>query len=644
MTNYGEQCQQLLVTLTQVTSLISTELLHNNDIDMQLTLEHLHYLKQKIADTNSKILVTGDLNSGKSTLVNALLKQKEELLPADQQPCTSVFCEVTPSTAVKEEMVHGIKDIKAYDQRNSDTFDVLERQDLYHIMTTEEDLGYRLIKVYTGKVISALTPQEDQDILNITLVDSPGLNTDSVLTTAVYARQDDVDVVMFVVNAENHFTLSGKEFLTNVANEKAQIFIVVNRFDNIRDKERCKRLILEQIQKLSPDTYENSDHLVHFVSAGQPENPDFIHLEASLRAFVLENRTHSKLGPIQRDLDRIVHDIQEVLVKEKNQAEIRWGQVQDEFQTVFLPSYHHLIETKEHAIKNIDLLKEEGIARIQKHCFKSLSDMYQGMDQYMEDVLYLGLFSMHQYAQEISDTLYQQIRSGLIKVETEADQAALDCMKEMSCFAQSQVDGYTIEEEEEDNNSNNRAISFDQEQVIPHIQIELQDIVQDIITCSNKSKIISGIVCISSGLGGILLMGIKALSPHISSRSSLASAILKKCCERRWTLGLSVLFGTTFLLSASHTISDIPQVIQTHIKTRIQHALPSSFEASQTKRIISRLDPLLEERQQRIQSRIQDLVNFKHEQHNQLRVKLQQAQFNLDHFSTLVDKMYLLKK
>jgi mitofusin len=207
MTDYSKQCQNLLATLTQVTTLISTELLYNSDINMQLTLEHLNFLKQKMTDTNSKILVTGDLNSGKSTLVNALLKQTEELLPADQQPCTSVFCEVTPTT-LTEEVVHGIKDIGAYDKTNKNTFDVLERQDLYHIMTTEEDLGYKLIKVYTNKVISPLTPQEDQDILNITLVDSPGLNTDSVKTTAVYARQDDVDVVMFVVNAENHFTLS----------------------------------------------------------------------------------------------------------------------------------------------------------------------------------------------------------------------------------------------------------------------------------------------------------------------------------------------------------------------------------------------------------------------------------------------------
>lgn len=54
----------------------------------------------------------------------------------------------------------------------------------------------------------------------------------------------------------------------NAANQKTHIFIVVNRFDSIRDKDRCKRLIQEQLRQLSPATYAVADDLVHFVSAG----------------------------------------------------------------------------------------------------------------------------------------------------------------------------------------------------------------------------------------------------------------------------------------------------------------------------------------------------------------------------------------
>ena len=55
-------------------------------------LRHLTSLKDRIDDTSSKVLVTGDLNSGKSAFCNALLRRS--VLPEDQEPCTSVFCEI----------------------------------------------------------------------------------------------------------------------------------------------------------------------------------------------------------------------------------------------------------------------------------------------------------------------------------------------------------------------------------------------------------------------------------------------------------------------------------------------------------------------------------------------------------------------
>jgi hypothetical protein len=47
--------------------------------------------------------------------------------------------------------------------------------------------------------------------------------------------------------------------------KKAYLFIVVNRFDQIRDKEWCKRAVLEQIRQLGAHTYEDGEDLVHFV-------------------------------------------------------------------------------------------------------------------------------------------------------------------------------------------------------------------------------------------------------------------------------------------------------------------------------------------------------------------------------------------
>lgn len=62
------------------------------DGQIQQSKKHLYSIKERIQDTSSKVLVTRDLNAGKSTFCNALLRHK--VLPEDQQPCTSIFCEV----------------------------------------------------------------------------------------------------------------------------------------------------------------------------------------------------------------------------------------------------------------------------------------------------------------------------------------------------------------------------------------------------------------------------------------------------------------------------------------------------------------------------------------------------------------------
>jgi mitofusin len=173
-------------------------------LDQSLT--HLKKLQARIADTASKVLVTGDLNSGKSTFVNALLKR--DILPADQQPCTSIFCEVLD--ALKNdglEQVHAIPNIEQYNRLDPSTYHIIEMRHLYKLIT-EDFENYKMLKVYTNDCRTTQESLLHNGVVDIALIDSPGLNTDSVKTTAVFARQEEIDVVVFVVSAENHFTLS----------------------------------------------------------------------------------------------------------------------------------------------------------------------------------------------------------------------------------------------------------------------------------------------------------------------------------------------------------------------------------------------------------------------------------------------------
>ena len=286
-----------------------------NLLDERITtsVTHIDKLRLRVEDTPSKVLVTGDLNAGKSTFVNALLRR--EVMPVDQQPCTTAFCEVHDATENQgKEEVHVVKDGLTYDINDSSTFTRGDIADLEELVADNETTQ-PMIKLYLADTRAPSESLLNNGVVDISLIDAPGLNRDSIKTTAVFARQEEIDVVVFVVSAENHFTLSAKEFLWNASNEKAYLFIVVNKYDQIKNKDKCRRLVLEQIKELSPRTYEDAEDLVHFVdsaSALQPftANPAFDDLEQSLRSFVLVKRSKSKLQPVSTYLSKLLADIE----------------------------------------------------------------------------------------------------------------------------------------------------------------------------------------------------------------------------------------------------------------------------------------------------------------------------------------------
>lgn len=277
------------------------------------SMSHIDKLRLRVEDTSSKVLVTGDLNAGKSTFVNALLRR--EVMPVDQQPCTTAFCEVHDAAENQgKEEVHVLKEGVEYNLNDESTYIRGTIADLEGIVADNE-ATQQVIKVYLADTRAPSESLLNNGVVDISLIDAPGLNRDSLKTTAVFARQEEIDVVVFVVSAENHFTLSAKEFLWNASNEKAYLFIVVNKYDQIKNKDKCRRLVLEQIKQLSPRTYEEAKDLVHFVDSAaalQPytANPAFDDLEFALRSFVLIKRSKSKLQPVTTYLHNVLSDVE----------------------------------------------------------------------------------------------------------------------------------------------------------------------------------------------------------------------------------------------------------------------------------------------------------------------------------------------
>ncbi|KAM0790165.1 hypothetical protein ACM66B_005484 [Microbotryomycetes sp. NB124-2] len=372
-------------------------------------LGHIQSLKLRVTDKSSRILITGDLNAGKSTFVNALLRR--DIMPSDQQPCTTLFCEVLDATAFNEarEEIHAIRDMDAYDAKDKSTYDTYtldEINDLQDPMTLE-DRGiepYALLKAF---VIDERAPPsaslDDTDtsdestianpsfirngLVSISLIDAPGLNRDTISTTALFARQSEIDVIVFVVSAENHFTLSAKEFLWNASREKAHVFIVVNKWSGIKDKKRCMRVVGEQIKQLSPKTWENRDELVHFVDAADVIDADdsttetacaddvemtpFDHLEQSLRSFVLLRRTTSKLAPAKNYLTNLLGDLS-TLAATNVDAASRELEAALERLDVVKPVHEKLVAQRDEVEDGVDRVEETVVQSVRNAAWSRL--------------------------------------------------------------------------------------------------------------------------------------------------------------------------------------------------------------------------------------------------------------------------------
>lgn len=417
-------------------------------------VKYLLNLKDRVDDTSSKVFVTGDLNAGKSTFCNALLRRK--LLPEDQQPCTSVFCEVIDAKRENEgvEEVHAVPFGSDYERRNVSTYEK-------HSLKELEDLVYEcdkysLLKIYVLETRAAEERLLGNGVIDIKLIDAPGLNMDSYQTTQVFSRQEEIDLVVFVVNSENHFTLSAKEFIAAAAAEKRYVFIVVNKFDNIRDKNKCMSKILDQVKSLSPDSYKDAKDFVHFVSStdalpdggdgpgdgpdGDDDNPhyadpNFDNLEASLRKFILDKRSISKLLPAKSYLLNLLGDLKTLSEINQNIYVQESEAKQRTLRETIAPKYNLMVQDSLLVNDKINKLVEKTCTQVYNSTRKEILNTVDTFGS-SQVVPYLGLQYAYEYGKETQRRMIETIVSSVQKCEESARLTTEGTVSEIIRFGQ----------------------------------------------------------------------------------------------------------------------------------------------------------------------------------------------------------------
>lgn len=379
--------------------------------------------------------MTGDVNSGKSTFVNLIIGQS--IVPVDEQPCTQAFCEISfdtrsESSQIDQFTVHAISNIVEYDPSNNSSYKIVLLNELNNLLQDENDchIYYRIYRRHN--LSSELSSSIDQ----ISIIDSPGLNCDVLKTTALFAKQEDIDVIVIILNASNHLTLSAKEFLQSAAIEKLHIFVIVNKIDLIVDIKRCKERVLKQIKELLPETYLNSDSLIHFTSLSSKmvdNNRGFSSLQQIRRAiqdFAVKNRIISKLLPIKNYIYNSLLEIEKIIEHTLYFYKQQSCNCKDEMLNISLP-YEELLKLDPILRQKIDKIIERWSVNFINES-KAISLEFANIPKKcIDSVKWKGLFYFSNFRCKLNDKIQQELIDFSKRLNSASHSLFIDCSSEI---------------------------------------------------------------------------------------------------------------------------------------------------------------------------------------------------------------------
>ncbi len=203
-------------------------------------------LRRRAAELDAGIftlVVLGDFNNGKSTLLNALLGGSP--LPTGATPTTGVISVIGQASD---------RWVRVYEQGRSEplllTPEAFERD--YRLRT--QDAASELLEYRLSRIEYAWIPYQHRLCANgVRLVDTPGLGEHISRSQIALQYLRQAQAVIFVLNATRVLTLEERRFIRDELGHSRsdQVFFVVNRINQIPSQERhlVEARVLNKLQQ-----------------------------------------------------------------------------------------------------------------------------------------------------------------------------------------------------------------------------------------------------------------------------------------------------------------------------------------------------------------------------------------------------------
>ena len=273
-----------------------------------------------LVNSKYRILVIGEFKRGKSTLLNALLGT--DILPAKMAPCTAIPTVITYAKEPRAIVKFNNKFVE---------YSLDEFKNKYQLQASEDFSNSALQKDRFDKISSA-TICYPLDILKngVDIIDSPGLAESPIRTARTIKALQQVDAVLFVLDATQLLTTDELSFIDNrlIKQGIRNLFFVINKWNKVKEDGLSKQSIQKDYNDLNEriDSYLTprlggleTNRIFRVNALGSLKNKlnnnDDLHengiidLESSLTDYIINEKHLSRISQVGVEIQRFDTDI-----------------------------------------------------------------------------------------------------------------------------------------------------------------------------------------------------------------------------------------------------------------------------------------------------------------------------------------------
>lgn len=367
----------------------SVEELHNL-FDVVTNLTHV------VESSNFKVMVMGQFKTGKSTFINALLR--EEVLPTDPVPCTAIINEIKFDEEKHAVLYHLPREDGTVPDPEPIGVDQLHE----FVVIENSSTNQRNVKATMYDRVEVYWPLEICRH-NVTIVDSPGLNENKAREKIAMDYLRDVDAILFVFSAlqlgPSIYEQNAIDTLKSYGHE--EIFFICNRVNQLRreaDREKVRNWAQDKLTPLTALANSQEYDAIHFISAldaldGRLENDNEMvaisnikPLEETLERFLVNRRGRLKLVRAANDLRQTIQSVQRFIPARRDMLRQGKRELEARYQAAQEP-LDRLERTRTDIVEEIELTRREintEVLTLAENHYRTIVDSIPGWLEELE--------------------------------------------------------------------------------------------------------------------------------------------------------------------------------------------------------------------------------------------------------------------